>query len=46
VKGELLELPSGGHGINGYKGPMWDAWQEGSLKWLAKNGFMTVRENQ
>ena len=30
-----LELPSGGHGLNGYTGPMWDAWQEQSLTWLA-----------
>ena len=35
VTGELLELPSGGHGLNGYQGPMWEAWQSGSLKWLA-----------
>ena len=28
--------PSGGHGLNGYKGPMWDAWQEQSLAWLAE----------
>ena len=35
VPTEYLELPSGGHGLNGYKGPMWDAWQAGSLKWLA-----------
>jgi acetyl esterase/lipase len=34
VESEYLELPSGGHGLNGYKGPMWDAWQAGSLKWL------------
>src|SRR5262249_54587353 len=26
VPAEYLELPSGGHGLNGYKGPMWDAW--------------------
>ena len=31
---EYLELPSGGHGLNGYKGPMWDAWQAGALKWM------------
>ena len=31
-----LERPSGGHGLNGYKGPMWDAWQEQSLAWLAE----------
>jgi hypothetical protein len=37
---ELLELPSGGHGLNGYKGPMWDAWQAGSLKWLGEQGFV------
>ena len=35
VATHYLELPSGGHGLNGYKGPMWDAWQSGSLKWLA-----------
>jgi acetyl esterase/lipase len=31
-----LKLPSGGHGLNGYKGPMWDAWQKQSLEWLGK----------
>jgi len=35
VEAKLLELPSGGHGLNGYKGPMWDAWQTQSLEWLA-----------
>lgn len=35
VPSEYLELPSGDHGLDGYKGPMWDAWQSGSLKWLA-----------
>jgi acetyl esterase/lipase len=34
AKAKLLELPSGGHGLNGYKGPMWDAWQEQSIAWL------------
>lgn len=34
VPGELLELPSGGHGLNGYKGPMWDEWQAKSMAWL------------
>lgn len=37
---ELLELPSGGHGLNGYKGPSWDAWQAASLAWLAKQGMV------
>lgn len=40
VPAEYLELPSGGHGLNGYKGPMWDAWQEKSLAWLATRGFL------
>jgi acetyl esterase/lipase len=30
----LVELPSGGHGLNGYKGPSWDKWQAESLLWL------------
>lgn len=34
VSAKYLELPSGGHGLNGYQGPMWDAWQEQSLAWL------------
>lgn len=35
VPAKYLELPSGGHGLNGYKGPMWDAWQTQSIEWLA-----------
>jgi acetyl esterase/lipase len=42
IPSEYLELPSGNHGLNGYKGPMWDAWQSGSLAWLAKQGFIPV----
>ena len=34
VPSRLLELPNGGHGLNGYKGPSWDAWQKQSLAWL------------
>jgi acetyl esterase/lipase len=36
IPSRYLELPSGGHGLNGYKGPMWDAWQEQSVAWLAE----------
>ena len=36
IPSEYLELPNGGHGLNGYKGPSWDAWQKGSLEWLVK----------
>ena len=35
VPSQLLELPNGGHGLSGYKGPSWDAWQKQSLEWLA-----------
>jgi acetyl esterase/lipase len=40
VAHDYLRLPSGGHGLNGYQGPMWDAWQSGSLAWLRKIGFL------
>lgn len=30
----LVELPNGGHGLNGYKGPSWDKWQADALVWL------------
>lgn len=40
VPAELLELPSGGHGLNHYSGPMWDAWQKRSLEWLAEQGII------
>ena len=39
VAAEYLKLPSGGHGLNGYKGPMWDAWQKRSLEWLVSIGM-------
>lgn len=44
IPAQYLELPSGGHGLNGYKGPMWDAWQEKSLAWLAAEKFMSPAE--
>lgn len=40
----LLELANGGHGLNGYKGPSWDAWQSGSLQWLAEQGFIPKQQ--
>lgn len=36
IPAEYLELPSGGHGLDGYQGPMWDAWQKKSMTWLAE----------
>jgi acetyl esterase/lipase len=44
VVAEYLELPSGGHGLNGYKGPMWDAWQTKSLVFLAAQGFIPQKD--
>jgi acetyl esterase/lipase len=46
VKSKYLELPSGGHGLNGYKGAMWDAWQEQSLAWLAEMKFIPAPADQ
>ncbi|MDA1230247.1 MAG: GDSL-type esterase/lipase family protein [Planctomycetota bacterium] len=46
IPSKYLELPSGGHGLNGYKGPMWDAWQKQSLEWLAEQKLITAREEQ
>jgi acetyl esterase/lipase len=40
VPNRYIELPSGGHGLNGYRGPMWDAWQEGAMTWLAEMKFI------
>jgi acetyl esterase/lipase len=43
VPSKYLELPTGGHGLNGYKGPMWDAWQAQSLEWLQSLGLLPAR---
>ncbi|MBC7967516.1 MAG: prolyl oligopeptidase family serine peptidase, partial [Fuerstia sp.] len=45
IPSKYLELPSGGHGLNGYQGPMWDAWQKQSLKWLAEQRLIRVIED-
>ncbi len=29
-----LELESGGHGLNGYKGPSWEKWQHDAAAWI------------
>lgn len=34
-----MGFSAGGHGLNGYRGPMWDAWQKRSLEWLAEQGL-------
>ena len=44
VAAEYLELPEGGHGLNGYKGPMWQAWQTKSLAWLAAQKIIPARD--
>jgi dipeptidyl aminopeptidase/acylaminoacyl peptidase len=37
---EYLELPSGGHGLNCCKGPLWEEWKAKSLAWLAYRRFI------
>ncbi len=44
VPAKYLELPSGGHGLDGYKGPMWDAWQAQSMAWLGEMKFVPKAE--
>lgn len=40
VPAKYLELPGGGHGLNGYRGPHWEAWKTQSLQWLAELGMI------
>lgn len=42
IPAKYLELPSGGHGLNGYQGPMWDAWQKQSLEWLSEKKLIEI----
>jgi acetyl esterase/lipase len=44
VPAKYLKLPSGGHGLNGYKGPMWDTWQTQSLEWLTTQSLLSPKE--
>jgi len=44
VHAEYLKLPSGGHGLNGYQGPMWEEWKAKSLVWLAKENFIPAAD--
>ncbi len=37
---EYLEFPTGGHGFNGCKGPIWEEWKARSLEWLASRGVL------
>lgn len=41
IPSKYMELPDGGHGLNGYKGPSWDAWQTGSIQWLKEIGLLS-----
>lgn len=34
ISSRLLELPDGGHGLHGYQGASWDAWQREAIEWL------------
>lgn len=31
---KLIELPEGGHGLNGYQGASWDTWQREAIEWV------------
>jgi dipeptidyl aminopeptidase/acylaminoacyl peptidase len=40
IPSEYLKLPSGGHGLNKYSGPMWEEWKIKSLQWLAAQNMI------
>jgi acetyl esterase/lipase len=40
---ELIELPSGGHGLNGCKGPLWEQWKAAALAWSEKQQLVSTR---
>ncbi len=40
---ELLELPEGEHGLGCGTGPLWAAWQQACLRWLAGRGLLERR---
>lgn len=46
VSSQYLKLATGGHGLNGYKGPMWDAWQAKSLAWLTELKLLPRAETE
>ncbi|MFP6763279.1 MAG: alpha/beta hydrolase [Planctomycetaceae bacterium] len=46
VSAELLELPSGGHGLNGCQGPLWEQWKSAALQWLAGQKFVPAAETE
>jgi len=37
VSSKLVELPEGGHGLNGYRGASWDTWQREAIEWLKQH---------
>ena len=44
VPAEYLKLPTGGHGLNGYQGEVWEQWKAASLKWLGKLKFIPAAD--
>ena len=34
ISSKLIELPEGGHGLNGYQGASWDTWQREAIEWV------------
>lgn len=41
VPAELLELPEGEHGLGCGHGPLWQAWQDACLRWMAARGLLS-----
>jgi acetyl esterase/lipase len=37
---KLFELPGGGHGLNGCKGPLWEQWKAAALAWSVQQKIL------
>ncbi len=44
IPAKYLKLPSGGHGLDGYQGPMWEAWKTDCIKWLVQQKFIPTAD--
>lgn len=44
VESRYLELPWGDHGLSGYRGATWNAWQRGAIQWLIDQKWIPATE--
>ncbi len=44
VESRYLELPWGDHGLRGYRGATWNAWQRGAIQWMIDQKWVPESE--